>query len=89
MASVTVFNVTYVTTTNPCHSVHMYWTILHIIQYVCTVPKCRFTAISSLSPSLIRIPWIYTKTFLRIFGIYQTTNCHTHIMERYFYWASL
>jgi len=113
MASVTVFNVTYVTTTNPCHSVHMYWTVLHIIRYICTgqycisfgtyvldstayiiqyvcaVSKCRFTAISSLSPSLIRIPWRFTKTFLRIFGIYQTICCHTHIMERYCYWPSL
>jgi hypothetical protein len=30
----------------------MYWTLLLIIQYACTEPKVRFTAIPSLSTSL-------------------------------------
>jgi hypothetical protein len=35
-ASVTVVYVTYAANTNLCHSVHMYWTVLLIVQYVCT-----------------------------------------------------
>ena len=63
----------------PCHLVHMYWTVFPIIRYVCTVTKCRFTAIFSLShgPSLAYLEDIprsslQTSLFIKLEGVTHT-----------------
>ena len=47
-----------------------------------TVATCRINALSCLASPLSRLPRRYIKdkrkTFLRNFGIYQITGCHTH-----------